>query len=243
VNYSLTEVREPLESLSDTIYTALRADVMSCRLPPGATIDTNELTERFNVSKTPLRDALKRLSIEGLVDILPRSGYRVKPITFRAIHEILDLRAALGPHAAFMAARYITAAELKDLREILDDYLPASGQDELQSVARRFHVAVARASRNARLAILTDNLFEELERVMRLTVDFSPRKDEDSKDHHLLIDALAKGDSNTAAEVERAHIAKARAFLLETLIVQGHFSSSGLSDLGRTRPMQHALRE
>lgn len=231
----LMEAREPLESLSDSIYAALRADVMQCRLRPGETIDTNELTERFNVSKTPLRDALKRLSIEGLVDILPRSGYRVKPITFRVIHEILDLRAALGPHAAFMAARYITPAELTELRAILDDLMPAVGQGELQSVARRFHVAVARASRNARIATLTDTLFEELERVMRLTVDFSPRKDEDSKDHYRLIDALAEGDSETAAEIERSHIAKARAFLLETLIVKGHFSDSEISDLGRTR--------
>ncbi|KPQ02786.1 MAG: transcriptional regulator, GntR family [Rhodobacteraceae bacterium HLUCCA12] len=231
----LMETRAPLESLSDAIYGVLRADIMQCRLRPGATIDTNELTERFNVSKTPLRDALKRLSIEGLVDILPRSGYRVKPITFRVIHEILDLRAALGPHAAFMAARYITPAELEELRAILGDYLPASGQGELQSAARRFHVAVARASRNARIAALTDSCFEELERVMRLTVDFSPRKDEDSRDHILLIDALTEGDGETAAEIERSHIAKARAFLLETLIVKGHFSDSEISDLGRTR--------
>lgn len=226
---------EPSESLSDAIYTALRADVMQCRLRPGETIDTNALTERFKVSKTPLRDALKRLSVEGLVDILPRSGYRVKPITFRVIHEILDLRAALGPHAAFMAARYVTPGELEELRAILGDYLPAVGQGELQSVARRFHVAVARASRNARIATLTDTLFEELERVMRLTVDFSPRKDEDSKDHFLLVDALAAGDGETAAAIERSHIAKARAFLLETLIVKGHVSDSEISSLGRPR--------
>lgn len=229
------EARDPLESLSDTIYAALRADIMHCRLPPGTTLDTNELTRRFNVSKTPLRDALKRLSIEGLVDILPRSGYRIKPITFRVIHEILDLRAALGPHAAFMAARYVTAPELDEMRGILDEYLPAAGQGELQSAARRFHVAVARASRNERIATLTDSLFEELERVMRLTVDFSPRKKEDSRDHHLLVDALAKGDGETAAEIERTHIAKARAFLLETLIVKGHVSDSEITDLGRNR--------
>ncbi|ODT16871.1 MAG: hypothetical protein ABS35_27125 [Kaistia sp. SCN 65-12] len=215
-------------SRAETVYSALRDEILSCRLAPGAAIDAAETATRYGVSKTPVRDALQRLALDELVEILPRKGYRVRNVTFRALSDIFDLRLALGPHAARNAAARATPEDIAALRRLV------SGDDEAADGAVRrkasaFHIAVAELSGNQRLATLNAQLFDELERIIRLTVDFGGRAKANDDEFEEIIAALAAGDGDKAAAIEAAHIIEARGFLFRHLIARGFLSNAEIS--------------
>lgn len=218
-----TAARAPV---SERIYLALRQEIMRCEIVPGTMLDTVAIARRYDVSKTPVRDAMQKLAADGLVVILPRSGYRVAAITFQAVHEILDLRAAIGPHAARQAARYATALDIAELRRIVGEYGEPLDVGAMQQVARRFHVAIARCSRNKRVIALSESLFDELERLLRFAIDFSVKAEEHSDEHTALVDAIEAGDGERAAAIEAAHIRSSREFLIERLMTLGYLSES-----------------
>ena len=220
---TVAEAHHPIKA-SERIYGALRQRIMRCEIAPGATLDASEIAQEYEVSKTPVRDAMQRLAADGLVTILPRSGYRVAPITFQAVHEILDMRAAIGPHAARQAARYATPEDLAELRQIVRDYAVPMDVGAMQQVARRFHVAIARCSRNRRMVALSENLFDELERLLRFAIDFTVKAGEHSDEHTALVDAIEAGDGERAAAIEAEHIKRSREFLIERLMMLGYLT-------------------
>lgn len=222
-------------SVAERIYTTLRQRIMRCEIVPGATLDASSIARDHEVSKTPVRDAMQKLAAEGLVTILPRSGYRVAPITFQAVHEILDLRAAIGPHAAHQAARYATTAEIAALRQIVLEYTKPMDIGTMQQVARRFHISIARCSRNRRIVALSENLFDELERLLRFAIDFSTKMAEHSDEHTALVDAIEARDGDRAAAIEAAHISNSRLFLIERLMTLGYLSEDEMQLGGGSR--------
>lgn len=213
-------------SVSDRIYLALRRQIMRCDIAPGTTLDAASIARDYAVSKTPVRDAMQKLAADGLVTILPRSGYRVAPITFQAVHEILDLRAAIGPHAARQAARHATTTDIAALRRIVEEYKRPMDIGAMQQVARRFHVAIALCSRNKRVVTLSENLFDELERLLRFAIDFTVKTGEHSDEHTALVDAIEAGDGERAAAIETAHIKSSREFLIERLMALGFLADT-----------------
>lgn len=212
--------------VSERIYLALRQEIMRCEIVPGTTLDAASIASHYEVSKTPVRDAMQKLAADGLVTILPRSGYRVAPITFQAVHDILDMRAAIGPHAARQAARYATPAEIALLRQLVREYAAPMDIGTMQQVARRFHIAIARCSRNKRVVALSESLFDELERLLRFAIDFTVKTGEHSDEHTALVDAIEAGDGERAAAIEAAHIKHSREFLIERLMTLGYLSES-----------------
>lgn len=221
--------------VSERIYLALRQKIMRCEIVPGTTLDTASIASHYEVSKTPVRDAMQKLAADGLVMILPRSGYLVAPITFQAVHDILDMRAAIGPHAARQAARYATPAEIALLRQIVREYDAPLDIGAMQQVARRFHIAIARCSRNKRVVALSESLFDELERLLRFAIDFTVKTGEHSDEHTALVDAIEAGDGERAAAIEAAHIKHSREFLIERLMTLGYLSESEIRLGGAAR--------
>ena len=221
--------------VSERIYLALRQEIMRCEIVPGTTLDAASIASQYDVSKTPVRDAMQKLAADGLVTILPRSGYRVAPITFQAVHDILDMRAAIGPHAARQAARYATPAEIVLLRQIVREYAAPMDIGTMQQVARRFHLAIARCSRNKRVVTLSETLFDELERLLRFAIDFTVKTGEHSDEHTALVDAIEAGDGERAAAIEFDHIKHSRAFLIERLMTLGYLSESEIQLGGTAR--------
>uniref|UniRef100_A0A9E7ZY09 GntR family transcriptional regulator n=1 Tax=Bosea sp. NBC_00436 TaxID=2969620 RepID=A0A9E7ZY09_9HYPH len=226
MNVDISPAATTQAPVSERIYAALRQEIMRCEIAPGTTLDAAAIARRYDVSKTPVRDAMQKLAADGLIAILPRSGYRVAPITFQAVHEILDLRAAIGPHAARQAGRYATPADIAELRAIVREYAAPLDVGAMQQVARRFHVAIARCSRNKRVIALSESLFDELERLLRFAIDFSVKAGEHSDEHTALVDAIEAGDGERAAAIETAHIRHAREFLIERLMTLGYLSES-----------------
>src|SRR5918997_618134 len=109
-----------VQSLTKRTYEALKQDVLTCALRPGAQIFEAELATRYGTSKTPVREALSTLVQEGLVQVLPRRGYLVAPITLRDVQEVFQLRLLLETAAAELAAEHITEEALRQLNALVE---------------------------------------------------------------------------------------------------------------------------
>jgi DNA-binding GntR family transcriptional regulator len=204
----------------DRVYTRLRADILGGVHQPGARIGEAELAEATGSSRTPVREALRRLEAEGLVEILPHRGARVPGWTPDDLEEIYDLRMLLEGATARRAATRIEPkdtdrmAELCDLIERAAE--PGDGQD-LDRVAELnagLHGIVRAAAASGRLVTMLNSV-TQLPLVMRTFYQYSPDDLDRSFAHHReLVAALRAGDGTGAESVTRAHVLAAKAVLL-----------------------------
>lgn len=197
---------------SDLAYTHLRELILSGELQPGAVLPQSALAREIGISTTPLREALRRLKQEGLVDLDAHRDARVRPLDAAEARDLLELRAGLDPLAAALAAERRTEAELGEIREALDGLEALSRHPstaQLQS-HHRFHAAVHRASHNTLLVETLDGLWGKTDRYRRHGLE-TGRSDEEREtratEHRQLFDAVRDGDADTAAELMRRHVA------------------------------------
>ena len=207
----------PRLPLSARIYAELKRDVISCALRPSQVVYEAELAQRYGVSKTPVREALNTLRQEGYIDVVPRRGYIVAPISIQDVQQILNLRIILEPAAAELAAQNATADQLRQLRRLAQR---SETQRDPQSfgVDRQFHVLVAEASGNPRLGNYIAKVLEEVERVYNLCAGLPGPARPGSDRRSLLVDALMKNDPQAAREIMVQTIQEARTRVLELLL-------------------------
>ena len=115
---SSLRVREKLASFADRAYYAIRELIVTLELPPGAVVREPELTERLGIGRTPVREALRRLAQERLVEVFPRRGMFVTKVDVRDLARLCEVRVALEPEAARLAAERATQADLAELRGV-----------------------------------------------------------------------------------------------------------------------------
>ncbi|GII97025.1 GntR family transcriptional regulator [Sinosporangium siamense] len=214
--------------LREGVYADLRRRILLCELLPGQTLDIGELSVEYGTSRTPVRDALHRLAHDDLVEILPRSQCRVAPVTLQDLIDLLNLREATGPMACRLAAQAAPAelARLADETEL--GYGGAHDSSSVLSASHLFHCTVARLSGNKRLHTITENLFEELERILRLCSARPLEPGEPLDDHRRLIEALQDRDGKRAADIELRHIRKAREVIIRLALDSGVFAGERL---------------
>lgn len=221
---STTHDQRP-SGLSDHVYGSLRRRILVCELRPGEALDIGELAGEYGTSSTPVRDALHRLSHEHLVEILPRSQTRVAPVTLQDLVDLLNLREAIGPMASRLAADTAPAEALEELsRQTESGYGTASTSSSVLSASHRFHCSIARLSGNGRLHRITESLFEDLERILRLCSARPLESGEPLSDHRELIDALRVRDGARAARIELAHIQRTRETVIGLALDSGVFA-------------------
>lgn len=201
----------------ESIYRELRRRIVFAELLPGSEIDVGEYAKEFNSSRTPVRDALRHLSHDGLVDVQPRAGCRVSRVSMKDLIDALDVREATGPATSRLAALRATPAEIDELQAIAEGSYSGGVVDvrSILSVSHLFHCRVAKVSHNPRLHEITEHVLEDLERVMRLCgqepIESGPPLD----DHRRLLDAFRARDGDAAAQVELEHIRRGRAVLID----------------------------
>ncbi|QBY00086.1 GntR family transcriptional regulator [Rhodophyticola sp. CCM32] len=218
-------------SLTEKVYTRLRSEILSCKLEPGMEISESELADRFDVSKTPVREALASLRQEGLVRTFPRRGYQITPITFGDMNELFDLRTIIEAGAAELACEHITDAELDELRGLANVvYLQGETPTIETFIAanRDFHLAIARASRNARLHDILARQIYELERFFYLGAQLRDVNTETNTDHIDIVNALAARDGATARALMIRHNDVTRQGLFQALATSRRFGSIGI---------------
>ena len=217
---SLTLLEPPEPSLSDRAADALRADILACRLAPGAVVSEAATAARLGLGKAPIRAALARLAEEGLVQSVPRRGWIVSLVTVRDIHEVFALRLLLEPEAARLAAGKVDEAALNKLDCVCRaGYRPDDPDSALKflSANRDFHVSIAELSGNARMARQIGRLLDESTRMLVLGLGRRDRTGEMAHEHKALIEALARGRADDAALIMVDQITASRDMVLAAL--------------------------
>jgi DNA-binding GntR family transcriptional regulator len=212
------------QRLGDQAYDRIKEDIVVCRLRPGAEVTEAGLAEHYELGLAPIRAALSRLSQEGLVNVIPRRGYVVTPITIQTVKEVFDLRRLLEPAAARAAAGRVDADLLR--KSGGGPYGKRSTQREVQFLKdnRDFHVEIARASGNERMARILESLLDEMDRLLHLGL-FSGDRERLRIDHELqrqqhkvLIDALVAGDRDAAERAALRHVEHSRELVLQAVM-------------------------
>lgn len=211
------EVGESLTLVRNKVFDLVRGEILTCVLPPGEELREQELARRYGVSKSPVRDALQKLEFEGLVEIEPRRGHRVKPISVSDTEDILDLRVLLETGIVRRAAELASDADLK----ALDECRKADTQSVTAFAAynREFHTRLARLSGNRRLADEMRRVMEFYDRLCVVSLTNQRGKDcsEPLADHVAIIDALQARNGVAAARLIARHVGKSRAALMRGL--------------------------
>ena len=200
----------------EAAYEAIRGAITSGDLPAGTRLREEDLSSRIGVSRTPVREALRRLAAEGIVEFLPNRGAHVASWTDTELEEIFELRSLLESHAAARAATRIDEGALDRLGELaqamearLDEPLEESSF-EISKLNNEFHSIILEASDSRHLEIATQGVIQ-VALVHRTFRRYSPRDLARSFSHHReLIDALTARDSGWARSVMRSHILSAR---------------------------------
>jgi DNA-binding GntR family transcriptional regulator len=201
----------PFATKSDFAYTRVRELILSGELEPGAVINQATLAREIGISTTPLREALKRLKQQGLVELDAHRDARVARLDAEEARDLLEVRRSLDPLAAFLAADRRTKQDVAEMRASLEglEALPSNPTMEQLVAHRRFHAAIYRASHNALLVETLDGLWDTADRYRRHGLQVERSAEEralKAQEHTLLFEAIVEGDGATAEEVMRAHI-------------------------------------
>jgi DNA-binding GntR family transcriptional regulator len=207
----MSQPAELFETKSDYAYRQVRDRILSGELQPGAVIQQRELASRIGISTTPLREALRRLKSEGLVELDAHRDARISPLRAEEARDLLELRKSLDPLAAGLAAQRRTNADIQAIRSALARLEPLPTPPAIgQLVAHRnFHAAVYRASHNDLLIDALEGLWDKADRYRRLALQSErtqAARNRKAHEHQLLADHIAAGESDAAASLMEAHI-------------------------------------
>lgn len=218
-----TGAREPTQpgSLVEVAYQRLREQILDNTLPPGFRALEQELANRLGISRTPVREALIRLQKEGLVEVVPRHGMQVLPVSPADMKDIYVVLTVLESAAAEIVARRAPRdEELAPLVQASRDMAKALKADDLDAWAEadeRFHRGLIELSGNRLLIEAVLNLWDRAHRARMSTLRMRAKPVNSTKEHTLLLERLRNGDARGAFEANRAHRERASRELLEIL--------------------------
>ena len=196
---------------TDRVHAALRRKVIDSELAPGSQILEQELAMMLGVSRTPLREALVRLENEGLVEIIPRHGVRIIPMSVADMREIYQVLVGLeGAAASALASQPPTAAALNALEAIydrMDSLLKAGDVTAWALEDERFHLKIVELAGNRRLREIVANCWDQAHRARMFTLRMQthPQPAQSMKEHRQIIGALRKHDAARAESLLRSH--------------------------------------
>ena len=193
-----------MTSLADKAYHEIRLLIVSLELAPGAVIDERELIERLEIGRTPIREALRRLAHERLVEVYPRRGMFVTGVDVRELARLSEVREVLEPEAARLAAERATEADRAALAALLDEL--EAGGSELMNLDERIHRAVYRAAHNQLLEATLEQYYVLALRIWSIALDRAHELEEAVEAHRALLQAIQAGDGERAADTMRAHV-------------------------------------
>jgi DNA-binding GntR family transcriptional regulator len=193
-----------MTSLADKAYHEIRGLIVALELAPGAVIDERELIERLEIGRTPVREALRRLSHEGLVEVYPRRGMFVTGVDVRELARLSEVREVLEPEAARLAAERATDVDRAELAALLAEL--DAGSSELMDLDERIHRAVYRAAHNDLLEATLEQYYVLALRIWSIALDRAHELEEAVEAHRMLLEAIQAGDGDRAADTMRAHV-------------------------------------
>jgi DNA-binding GntR family transcriptional regulator len=195
--------------VAERAYEELRDRIVTLHLPPGTVLREDELMTAMGTGRTPLREAVKRLALENLVEVQPRRGTFVTAIEAADIQNITEVRAELEAYAADLAAQRLdpeTHAHAEGLRQELDALDGVGDQERLMRFDERIHRFTWEAARNPYLTQTLERYFTHSLRIWYLVLDRLPGLGHAVHDQTHLVEALLAGDGERAREIMREHV-------------------------------------
>lgn len=216
-------VRDTPVNLTQGAYERLRTDLLSCRIPPGARLKIQDLCLRLSVSLGAIREALSRLTSEGLVIAEPQRGFRAAPISPEDLQDLtkvrieidsLCLRQAIARGDVDWEASLVAAFHrLSRTPERAPDD-PTRASDDWAAAHGAFHAALVAGCGSPWLLRLHGQLYDQSERYRRLSVSLAPRRRNIGGEHHRILDAVLARDADKAVRLLAVHLEATTAILL-----------------------------
>jgi DNA-binding GntR family transcriptional regulator len=210
-------------SLHEELIDALREMIVNGELPPGQKVPEKELCELYGVSRTPLREALKVLATDGLINLEPNRGAWVSQITMGELDELFPIMGALEALAGELACKQITDEEVAEIRALHDQMLRHYNARELEDyfkLNQRIHEAILAAARNATLTVQYRTLATRVRRGRYMANMTRERWDQAMAEHEAILRALEERDGAELAVILKQHLEKTSVTLREWLLAQ-----------------------
>lgn len=195
--------------LRDVVFNTLRKAILTGELKPGERLMEIHLANRLGVSRTPIREAIRKLELEGLVTMIPRRGAEVAQITEKSLKDVLEVRRALDALCAELACERITEEEMEQLASACIEFEKATKTKDATEIARadvELHDIIVAATGNRRLVQLVNNLAEQMYRYRFEYIKDENQHEKLIEEHRMIYESIRNKDSITAAEAARIHI-------------------------------------
>ena len=195
--------------LRDVVFNTLRRAIITGEFAPGERLMEISLANRLGVSRTPVREAIRKLELEGLVIMIPRKGAQVAKITEKSLRDVIEIRCVLEEFAASLACERITEGGKEKLKEAHQQFVDAvQSRDILDIVEKdeKFHDAIFQATSNDKLITIINNLREQFYRYRMEYVRDIEQHSVLVTEHENLLHAIFNHDSETAKQIMRTHL-------------------------------------
>ncbi len=213
--------------LRDVVFETLRDAIITQVLKPGERLMEIQRADEMGVSRTPVREAIRKLELEGLVVMVPRKGAYVAGVSMKDIHEVYEVRSALEMLAVTLAAERITEEELDALeRQVLreseeEDKQDGSDLDNIIYIDSSFHDIIYQAAHNQRLVQFVNILQEQLQRFRAASLARPGRSKTALEEHKQIVEALSDRNGELAARLAREHIENAENAMIASMEEKG----------------------
>ena len=204
----MAEVKH-IKTIRDQVYQILRDEICAGKYAPGSWLQETELTEYLGVSRSPVREALRRLVADGLLMEIPNKGVFVKEFTCRDIDEIFDMRVMLESYAIRKSRSRMTSARLQKLFDILEELEHTHAAQELAVYTQSdevLHNRIVELSENSLVISTYDRVRSMNQQFRVLSLSSHRRFDESLEEHRQIVQSLAVGDVETACATNTRHL-------------------------------------
>ena len=200
---------DPDLPLRDVVFYTLRQSILTGELKPGERLMEIHLADKLGVSRTPVREAIRRLELEGLVTMFPRRGAEVSQITEKSMNDVLEVRRTLDALCAELACDRITEDGLEALRHACEHFEQCVSTGDAKKIAQAdvaLHDIIVEATGNQRLIQLVNNLSEQMYRYRFEYIKDSSQHETLVREHRIIYQSIVDKDKDTAAAAAKTHI-------------------------------------
>jgi len=216
--------RAPKMPLHDQAYEKIKHEIITLGFRPGEYLNEAQVSKRFRIGRTPVRQALNRLMLEGMVDVIPRKGVIVKAVSLDDVVQTIDVRIVNETYCAKLAVARADESDIAELTRILDESdkaIAASDSVRQMMLDRDFHNALSRAARNAVLAECIRTLHDRSLRFWFISLGDPVHHVAVKQEHRAILDAIKARDPEAAGTAVRSHIESFRTNIMRHILGQG----------------------
>lgn len=206
--------------LRDVVFNTLRQAILRGELKPGERLMEIHLADKLGVSRTPIREAIRKLELEGLVIMIPRRGAEVAQITEKSLRDVLEVRRDLDAFSCVLACERITKEELEQLRVACEEFAQAARSGDASLIAKadvKVHDIIVCATGNDRLKEVINNLSEQMYRYRFEYIKDTSNYEKLVEEHRLIYESIVRKDQKAAAEIAKIHIDNQEQSILKLL--------------------------